>query len=145
MNHKHLFLVCLLALLFAVGCSKKSVDPTKTDFISRAWQIDEATVTQGAVTVTAYKRGATQNLADLSKFRLNFSSNGTLVGTDQNGVTASGTWAFLNNETQLSLKQGNDPAENATIIRLTTSNFDFSVVETEMGVTSTVTFKMIPL
>lgn len=140
-NHCYFFLL-VFALLTAC---KKDTAPTKTDLLSRTWQADEATIQQGAITLTAYKKGGSNNLADFSKFRLTFKKDGTFNITDANGTTAQGTWKFVNNETQLEVREGSDPIQLINILKLTSTNFDLSFSETEQGVTTTITLKLIPL
>jgi len=144
MKRIHLVFYLLIALL-AIACSKSSTDPSKTDMLARTWQVDEAIFQQAAITATAYKKGASSNLADFSKLRLTFNSNGTLSSTDEGGVSSQGTWKFLNSETQLEIKEGTDPAQVFTIGRLSTSNLDVSLAQVSQGATTTITLKLIPL
>jgi hypothetical protein len=144
MNTKHYFYFCSLVFVLLTAC-KKDTAPTKTDLLARTWQADEAIIQQGAITLTAYKKGGSNNLADFSKFRLIFKKDGTFNSTDADGTAAQGTWKFVNNETQLEIKEGSDPIQLINILKLTSTNFDVSFSETEQGVTTTVTLKLIPL
>jgi hypothetical protein len=64
--------------------------------------VSEVSSTGGLVVV--YKRDLASNGYDLSKVRLEFLSNGTIRGVDNNGNTStSGTWKFVNNETQIEI------------------------------------------
>ncbi|SFF46322.1 hypothetical protein [Thermoflexibacter ruber] len=144
MNTKNCFYFCLFVFVLLTAC-KKDTAPTKTDLLARTWQADEATIQQGAVSITAYKKGGSSNLADFSKFRLIFKKDGTFNSTDTDGAAAQGTWKFVNNETQLEIKEGSDPIQLINILKLTSTNFDLSFAETEQGITTTVTLKLIPL
>lgn len=136
----------LSIILLSMSCSKNATELTKTDLISRTWQVDELVGQQGAVTLTIYKKGTANNVTDYAKFRLDFNSNGIVTATDEIGKTSQSTWKFINNETQLEIKgDATNPTQTASIVKLTSSNLDFAITQVSQGANIVVTFKMIPL
>ncbi len=51
-----------------------------------------------------YKRGNSINLINLNPNKVTFRTDGTYTEINENNTTLSGTWTFLNNETQLQVK-----------------------------------------
>ncbi|MDI9864497.1 hypothetical protein QM480_09185 [Flectobacillus sp. DC10W] len=149
---KHLALVLVGLLLVVSSSCKKNNVSTKTNtekLTAKVWMVSEVSSTGGLVVV--YKRDLASNGYDLSKVRLEFLSNGTIRGVDNNGNTStSGTWKFVNNETQIEISGINFAGINfgtITVARLEDANFDFTGTASipQLGIPSTdATVKMIP-
>src|SRR5438128_599837 len=99
-----------LLLVFVFACSfmgcKKDKDKSKTELLtSKTWIYDEYfTNYNSSNTILAYKRTKTANSLNLSLNKTQFNSDGTVTETNQNGQVISGTWKFLNNESQTETK-----------------------------------------
>jgi len=99
-----LLLISLLVL--TVSCKKEKTESkpkTKTELLtSKTWMYDEYFRNyNSANTVLYYKRGKANNLINMNAQRSNFKADGTYTEILANGAPASGTWKFLNNETQI--------------------------------------------
>ncbi|WP_026994213.1 hypothetical protein [Flectobacillus major] len=149
MKQVALFLVGLL--LVVSSCKKNSVTvKTNTEKLTaKVWLVEEANAAGGVVVV--YKKDQANNGYDLSKVRLEFLSNGTIRGVDNNGNSStSGTWKFVENETKIEISGINLAGVNfgtIQVIRLEDANFDFKGKASipQLGIPETeATIKMIP-
>jgi hypothetical protein len=100
------FLFFLFLLIGATSCKKEKdssiTTKTKTELLtSKTWVYDEYfTNYNQAGTLVAYKKGKANNSMDLSLNKVRYNADGTYQETTENGTTISGTWKFLNGETQ---------------------------------------------
>jgi hypothetical protein len=116
-----------ILLLGLLSCSKDKDDDkvkTKMELLTqKTWLYDEFfTDYDESPTVLAYKRGKTNNSYNLSQVTVKFNSDGTYSETLQAGGTMTGTWKFLNNETQTEVIN-NSGTYTSTIINLTENSF----------------------
>ena|SRR5688572_16500238 len=116
-----------ILLLGLLSCSKDNDNDkvkTKLDLLTqKTWVYDEFfTDYDESPTVVAYKRGKTNNSLNLSQVSVKFNSDGTYSETLQAGGTLSGTWKFLNNETQTEVTNSSG-TYTATIITLAENSF----------------------
>lgn len=145
-----LAMVFASVLMFSSSCKKDDDDPTNTDkitgksFVMTAWTIDPPISYQGVSISDLY-----DFLPDCSKDDITiFNADGTMVG-DEGAIkcdagdpqTETGTWLFLDNETQLSVTFDND-TDVMDIVELTESTLKLAYEETDEGVTytNTITF-----
>lgn len=79
----------LVTVFFSVltGC-KKEPAPSVSELIAKNWTLTKVEETN----VTVYTRGATNNIRDYSKFRLNLSSPPTANYSDWDGVASTGKY-----------------------------------------------------
>lgn len=127
---KFIFIALTSAIILFNSCSKDCEDPappvpkTKTEMLtSKTWIYDEYfTNYNNANTVLAYKRGKPNNTTNLAANRSKFNMDGTLEETNQNGQNFSGTWVWLNNETQLQITN-QVGVFTANVITLSDSSF----------------------
>ena len=87
------------------SCSKdEDTAQTRTQLLtSKTWIYNEYfTGYNEANTVLLYKKGKSSNILDLSGDVLNFKEDGTFSRIDYMGQAKSGTWQFVNAETQVS-------------------------------------------
>lgn len=85
-------IVLLLATVFVglvTGCKKPSAPPV-SELIAKVWTVSK--VEENGATV--YTRGATGNIRDYSKFRLNLSSSPTANYADWDGVSTTGKYTL---------------------------------------------------
>jgi hypothetical protein len=88
------------------SCKKENDSSTstrsKTDLLtSKTWIYDEYfTNYNQASTLLAYKRNKASNTMNLSLNKIKFNSDGSYQETTENGTILTGTWKFLNGETQ---------------------------------------------
>jgi hypothetical protein len=143
---RHLkFLVIFFALVVAFSsCKKDDPKATKTSDIVRTWQVNKLSAKVGTFELVVYEKGKNDNMQDFSKFRLTFQKDGKYTGVDDEGQKTGGTWAFKDNETKLVLDEGTSSAVTFNIQKLSSGNLDISTTQTEDGVTSVVTFFLIP-
>ena len=116
-----------ILILGLLSCSKDKDDDkvkTKMELLTqKTWLYDEFfTDYDESPTVLAYKRGKTKNSYNLSQVTVKFNSDGTYSETLQAGGTMTGTWKFLNNETQTEVIN-NSGTYTSTIINLTENSF----------------------
>jgi hypothetical protein len=116
-----------ILILGLLSCSKDKDDDkvkTKMELLTqKTWLYDEFfTDYDESPTVLAYKRGKTNNSYNLSQVTVKFNSDGTYSETLQAGGTMTGTWKFLNNETQTEVIN-NSGTYTSTIINLTENSF----------------------
>jgi len=116
-----------ILILGLLSCSKDKDDDkvkTKMELLTqKTWLYDEFfTDYDESPTVLAYKRGKTNNSYNLSQVTVKFNSDGTYSETLQAGGTLTGTWKFLNNETQTEVIN-NSGTYTSTIINLTENSF----------------------
>src|SRR4029079_5661513 len=116
-----------IMLLGLLSCSKDKDDDkvkTKMELLTqKTWVYDEFfTDYDESPTVLAYKRGKTNNSYNLSQVTVKFNSDGTYSETLQAGGTLTGTWKFLNNETQTEVINSSG-TYTSTIINLTENSF----------------------
>jgi len=97
--------LCFLSLAAVISACKKSSPKSKTEQISRTWQVQKAEENRA----TVYTAGATQNSVNYSSFRFSFNNPG-FIFTDNTGNSTSGTWAFEpNNESIIKLTVVGNP------------------------------------
>jgi len=116
-----------ILLLGLLSCSKdKDIDKIKTKMeliTQKTWVYDEyITDYDESPTVLAYKRGKANNSMNLSLVTVKFNTDGTYSETLPNGAAGTGTWKFLNNETQTEVKN-TAGTYTSTIITLADNNF----------------------
>lgn len=106
----------LLAMTSACKDEKTNPAPTKTDLI---------TAGQYSLQAIALANGADVTLA-IGVTKVLYKKDGTLTQTLANGTTRNGTWAFLNNETKISLTiPGLTPASSTwSILSITEDVFN---------------------
>ena len=126
---KSLFLLAVMGLLLT-NCSKNSTDPvvqTKTELITKTWQMQMASVTVNAsgLTLPVYTKGNTVNLLDYSKYQLALNSGGKFSLSD-GSQTQTGTWQLLNNDTQLMLTYTDNSTTTYTVATASATNLDLS-------------------
>ena len=127
MRTKFQLILSGILLLGLLSCSKDKDDDkvkTKMELLTqKTWLYDEFfTDYDESPTVLAYKRGKTNNSYNLSQVTVKFNSDGTYSETLQAGGTLTGTWKFLNNETQTEVIN-NSGTYTSTIINLTENSF----------------------
>ena len=108
MNLNLLYCVPILAMSL-LSCSKDKVQSkSKTQLLtSKTWVYNEYfTNYNQANTVLQYKKGKSSNLIDLSGDVIIFKADGTFSRIDYMGQAKSGTWQFLDNESQVSTTEG---------------------------------------
>jgi hypothetical protein len=99
---KKIFLIFLAFAFF--GCSETEVvsPETKTDLLTKnSWVITKYTITTISKSIDVYTKGGSMNLANYEKYKATLLKNGELTIVDENGISKSGTWKFINNETQI--------------------------------------------
>jgi hypothetical protein len=130
---KALIFLCLMGLYLA-GCKSDSNDPapvtqTKTQLITKTWQMQAATGTiiSTGLTVPVYQKGGTGNLIDYSKYQLALTSDGKFSLNDGT-QTQTGTWQLTTNDTQLVLTYAGTPATvvTYTVDTASATNLDLS-------------------
>ena len=100
--HKFIRLSVILFLLF-FSCKKDSRQ-TKTELLtSKTWMYDELYFSYNFAPTLHYKRGNTNNLANLDAARFNYRSDGTWTQITDLGGILGGTWHFINNETEIEI------------------------------------------
>jgi hypothetical protein len=101
-------IITAIAFVFLIGCSKTDSTPakTKTEIITKTWNVQQLDGEIGTLKVTAYTKGATNNIVDFSKFQFVFTADGKYTQTDQNSTKTNGTWVFTNNEANIALTDG---------------------------------------
>ncbi|MFC0184079.1 hypothetical protein SAMN04515674_102379 [Pseudarcicella hirudinis] len=146
---KYSILVFLFVITFVMSCKKDDPTPTptktKTEIISaHSWQIKTAL----AFGVSVYEKGGTGNQRDFSKVVLNFKSDGTITGTDTDGISFnSAKWVFTSGETKITLSSlPISILNNVTfdITQLVEGNFDLSGTITYNGTAIPGVVKLIP-
>ena len=94
-----------VTILFAFGACKKDTDSLKSKtalLTNGTWVYDEYFRGYNSSNTTLYyKRGKSNNLLDLSPNRVTFKADGTYSEVNETGATYTGTWVFLNGETQV--------------------------------------------
>ena len=89
----------------------------------KTWVYDEfITDYDESPTVLAYKRGKTNNSMNLSLVTMKFNSDGSYTETLPTDGTGTGTWKFLNNETQTEITNSSG-TYTPTIITLAENSF----------------------
>jgi hypothetical protein len=95
------------------SCKKESNGTTtkksKTELLtSKTWIYDEYfTNYNQASTLLAYKRDKANNIMNLSLNKVKYNADGTYEETKENGTVLTGTWKFLNGETQTEVENTN--------------------------------------
>lgn len=97
-----------LLILISFSCKKDNNDndpvkpKTKMELMTgKTWMYDEYLRGYNiSNTVVYYKRGKPNNLLNWDQNRVTFRTDGTYTEITPTGGTISGTWRFLNNETQ---------------------------------------------
>ncbi len=103
---KKIFLLPFLLISFSTcfkSCKKDSITKSKTQYLTgKTWIYDEYFRNYNSGnTVLYYKRGKSSNLLNLDINKVSFKSDGTYSEITETGTTVTGTWKFLNNETQV--------------------------------------------
>lgn len=98
--------ILLLALITIIGCKKVSetIAPTETNLdklTKNSWTMNKYTMSTASKSLDIYIKGAAKNIGNYDKYQVVFNKNGTTTITDEAGVTKTGTWQFLKNETQI--------------------------------------------
>ena len=129
---KKAILFLLMGTTLLVSCNKDDDETpavkTKAEILARTWEVQTGAIGAGAIPpVTGYTKGNAGNLVDMSKFRLEFKSNGDLVQTSLEGATTTGKWALSDNDTKLTLTTPQLPAGDSwKVDNLTEQNLDIS-------------------
>ncbi|MGA0558092.1 hypothetical protein ACO2Q8_15640 [Larkinella sp. VNQ87] len=130
---KKALLFLLLGTTIFVGCNNDDDDTpavkTKAELIAQTWEVNTGIVTLGTLPpITGYtKNGGTTNALDMSKFRLQFKSNGDVVQTGLDGTSSTGKWSLSENDTKLTMTSPQLPAGDTwKIDNLTETNLDIS-------------------
>jgi hypothetical protein len=103
MKNLHWILVIFLFVSFAACGDKKEVIVSKTDLISRKWQIHKFVKEGLNSSSVLYERDKDTTEFNLDRFSLNLEKNGNLSGTDIDGSALMGSWALTENETQVTM------------------------------------------
>ncbi|GAB3337547.1 hypothetical protein GCM10027299_48760 [Larkinella ripae] len=129
---KKAILFLLMGTTLFVSCGKdddtdQPAVKTKAEMIVRNWEVQTGSVGQGTLMIPGYTKGAANNLVDMSKFRLEFKSNGDFVQTGIEGAATTGKWALSENDTKLTLTSPQLPAGDSwKVDNLTEQNLDIS-------------------
>lgn len=128
---KKAILILLMGVTVFVSCSKDDDTPatkTKAELIARTWEVQTGTIAIGTFpAITGYTKGTATNPVDMSKFRMEFKSNGDFVQTGLDGTSSSGKWALSENDTKVTLTTAALPAPDSwKIDNLTATNLDIS-------------------
>lgn len=128
---KKAILLLLMSTTIFLSCSKDDDTPavkTKAEMIAQTWEIQTGAIGLGSIPpTTGYTKGNTGNVVDMSKFRLQFKSDGTFVQTSLEGNSSTGTWALSENDTKLTLITTQIPAPDSwKVDNLTDQNLDIS-------------------
>ncbi len=95
----------VLLLFTFLGCSKteSEVSPkTPTDLLTKnSWIMNKYVISTISKSIDVYAKGGTSNLANFDKYKVTMLKNGELTIVDEKGISKSGTWKFINNETQI--------------------------------------------
>jgi hypothetical protein len=125
MRIKLFYLSLLATVLFSCSKDNDGDSPkSKTELLSsKTWVYNEYfTNYNQASTILQYKKGKSNNLLDLTTDIINFKADGTFSRIGDGGQPRSGTWQFLNNETQISTIEGG-VTHTSNIIVLTENMF----------------------
>jgi hypothetical protein len=118
------------SLLLVGGCTKDTASTggirTKTEMLTaKTWIYNEYFTSYNATnTALVFKLGKANNLRDYSVNRVKFNADGTYQETNENGAQLTGTWQFLNNETQTQVKNSLGTF-TSNIIRLSETNYEW--------------------
>ncbi len=123
------FAAFLLCLTLSFSSCKKEVEnntttKSKTELLtSKLWIYDEYIINYNqANSNVAYKRGRANNMMDLSLNKVKYNADGTYQETTETGAVLSGTWKFLNGETQTEVKNANGTF-TSSIAQLTETSY----------------------
>jgi hypothetical protein len=123
---KRTLYLCLLASTFFVFSCKKDKNNSKsrTELVSeKAWILDEYYTGYNTSTpILAYKRGRANNAYEADNYSLKFNSNGTYTRTQPDGTQFSGTWVWLNNETDIQSME-TAGTSSSTVVELTPTSY----------------------
>jgi hypothetical protein len=103
---KKLLLFLSLTLLLC-NCKKtEAVSPAlKAETLTKqVWKISKYVIGTPARQTVQYSKDGTGTFFDISKITFTFKSDGTLIDTDYLGNPTNQTWKFVNNDTQIELK-----------------------------------------
>jgi hypothetical protein len=117
----------LLVVFFSVSsCKKENLTKSKTDLLtSKTWIYDEYLINYNqANTILAYKLGKPNYTMNLSLNKVKYNADGTYQETTENGTILTGTWKFINNETQTEVKNANGTFTSNLIV-LTETNYNW--------------------
>ena len=136
---KSLFLIMVISLGMTNCASDSNDSPqTKTQLITRTWQMQIAnvTITANGLTVPVYSKGATGNLVDYSKYQLALTGDGKF-GLFDGSQTQTGTWQLLTNDTELVLTYPDNSKATYTVESASATNLDlgYQVVPTTQNAT----------
>ncbi|GAB3275171.1 hypothetical protein GCM10027347_48420 [Larkinella harenae] len=129
---KKAILLLLMGVTLFVSCKKDDNESpavkTKAELIARTWEVQKGDITVGAFpSVTGYTKGNATNAVDMSKFRLEFKSNGDFVQSGLDGTQSTGKWALSENDTKLTLTAAQIPTPDTwKVDNLTENNLDIS-------------------
>lgn len=111
-------LLFVLLLFFSVllpGCESEDAPAatggkSKTELAARPWQMERLLVQVNNLSVPAYTKGATQNLADFSTYVLDLKSSGQFEQRLPDGSRMTGTWRLTQNDTTLEVTDASTKA-----------------------------------
>jgi hypothetical protein len=66
-----------------------------------SWLMNQYVISTISKNLVVYSKGGTSNLGNYDKYKATMQKNGELTIVDEKGVAKSGTWKFINNETQI--------------------------------------------
>ncbi|TAE20839.1 MAG: hypothetical protein EAZ91_25995 [Cytophagales bacterium] len=134
-------------LLLTSSCSDKDEVTAlpKSTMLSQNWQIEVATSAYEKVVYQFYKKGRTDNDADLSGYRFTFRSDNSYAITDGK-QSYSGTWKLTQNDTMIEM----DGQDGFKVLTLTEASLVVSFDSEEMDekgnlLTVTTTYTLIPV
>lgn len=119
MKIKFRLIAIISFVVVCFSCNKNNDSPTtKLELLtSKTWKYDEYFRNyNSSPTVLYYKRGKTSNLLNLDQNRVTFKSDGSYSEITETGATLSGTWQFLNNETEVQVNNINGTFTSTIII-----------------------------
>ena len=128
---KKAILLLLMSTTILLSCSKDDDETpaakTKAEMLAQTWEIQTGAIGLGSIPPqTGYTKGQS-SLLDMSKFRLEFKSNGDFIQTGLDGTTSTGKWALEENDTKLTLTTAQIPTPDSwKIDNLTEQNLDLS-------------------
>lgn len=94
-----IFLVIALLSIVLTSCKKDDPEPTKTDLLTQKTWI--------GISEDYYVNGQLIETYDLTDMQLTFKTDKT-YNYSQGDINGNGTWSFLENETRLSLTEGDE-------------------------------------
>ncbi|GAB3587557.1 lipocalin family protein [Hymenobacter daeguensis] len=127
-NLRYLLLPALLSV--AASCKKDNESPSKTAMLTGVtWK-----ETSQTMTINGVAGNYTPAAADVSTYQ--FGSDGKLTITEGTAAPQTGTWAFTNNESQLTLTGAGNPTQTFTVFTLTSGSLSFGLDYNQAQVTA---------